>query len=184
MSKILGIVTVAAVATLALAVSAKAVRFTLTSPSLIEGGIVPNAHVYRGYGYNGENRSPQLSWSGAPPGTKSFAVTVHDPDAPRPGGWWHWLVFDIPATGTGLPEAAGNGAGLPPGAIESVTDFGSPGYGGPAPPPGRPHRYVFTVYALKVAKLGLTSTAAPAVVDAAIRKYRLAEASITAKFGK
>lgn len=167
--------------------SAEAAPFKLTSPTLSDGGLVPNTHVYNGYGYRGQNRSPALNWSGAPAGTKSFAVTCHDPDAPspdapRPGGWWHWFVFDLPATTAGLPENASMNE-LPPGAIQSVTDFGPPGYGGPAPPPGPAHRYIFTVYALKVAKLGLGSKGAIANVDAAIRKAAIASASFTVKFG-
>ena len=184
MSRVFKFVTVAAALGVAVAMAARAGRFTLASPTILEGGIVPNAHIYNGFGYNGPNHSPKLSWSGAPSGTKSFAVTMYDPDAPHAGGWWHWLVFDIPASVHELPEDAGSGAGLPAGAIQSLTDFGGSGYGGPAPPPGRTHRYIFTVYALKVAKLGVSSTAAPAEVDRAIRKAALAQTSVTAKFGK
>jgi Raf kinase inhibitor-like YbhB/YbcL family protein len=184
MSKFFTYVTLATALTLAMTVAARAAKFTLTSPTIIEDGIVPNTHVYNGYGYSGENRSPQLAWSGAPTGTKSFAVTVHDPDAPHPGGWWHWLAFDIPGDVNALPEDAGSGRGLPAGAIQSVTDFKTTGYGGPCPPPGKPHHYVFTVYALNVSKLGLSAGEAPAKVDQAIRRHAIGQASITAKFGK
>jgi Raf kinase inhibitor-like YbhB/YbcL family protein len=184
MSRFFGYLTLATALTLAMAVAARVAKFTLSSPTIIEGGIVPNAHVYNGFGYRGENKSPQLAWSAAPSGTRSFAVTVHDPDAPHAGGWWHWLAFDIPADAEGLPEDAGSGKGLPAGAIQSITDFDTTGYGGPCPPPGKPHRYVFTVYALNVAKLGVAASDSPAKVDQAIRHHVIASASITAKFGK
>jgi len=176
-----------ALAGLTMGTSMNAASFSLTSATLHDGGGVPDVHVYNGYGYRGANRSPALSWSGAPAGTKSFAVTCHDPDAPspdapRPGGWWHWLVVDIPATATSLPENASSD-GLPVGAMQTVTDFGPPGYGGPAPPPGKPHRYIFTVTALKVAKLGLKPKYPMASVDAAIKKQALASASFTVTFG-
>jgi len=183
-SKFFGYLTLATAITLAMAVAARAAKLMLSSPTIIEGGIVPNAHVYNGYGYTGENRSPQLTWTGAPSGTKSFAVTMHDPDAPKAGGWWHWLVLDIPANAEGLPEDAGSGRGLPAGAVQSLTDFQTTGYSGPAPPPGKAHRYVYTVYALKTAKLGLSAADPPAKVDEAIRHHAIAQASIAAKFGK
>src|SRR3954465_14424129 len=115
-------------------------------------------------GAGGQNVSPQLSWSGAPAGTKSFALTLYDPDAPTGSGWWHWVVYDIPATATELPQGAGSGkAPLPAGTVQGKTDFGAAGYGGAGPPPGdKPHRYVFTVYALKVDKLDLPADASPA----------------------
>ena len=156
--------------------------FTLSSPTLPDGATVPIEHVYNGYGYQGQNRSPALAWRGAPAGTKSFAITCYDPDAPHPGGWWHWFVFDLPAATTSLPENA-SVHGLPPGAIQSITDFGPPGYGGPAPPPGPVHRYIFTVYALKVEKLGLGANDKMTAVDAAIKRQALASASFTVTFG-
>ena len=158
MAKFLGYLTLATAITLVMAVAARAGKLTLASPSVIDGGIVPNAHVFNGYGYQGENRSPQLAWTDPPAGTKSYAVTMHDPDAPHPGGWWHWVVFDIPAGTEGLPEDAGSGKGLPNGAVQSMTDFQTTGYGGPSTPPSR--------------------------VDEAIRRNALGEVSITAKFGK
>ena len=108
--------------------------FTLTSTGFTDGGALPDAQVHaRG------NRSPQLSWSGAPEGTKSFAITCFDPDAPTGSGFWHWTVANLPADVTGLAEGASS-AGLPKGAIEGRTDFGQPGFGGAAPPPGHgPH---------------------------------------------
>lgn len=173
-----------AVAALMTATSSSAATFSLSSPTLIDGKVVPGDHVYNGMGYHGKNLSPELSWTGAPAGTKSFALTVFDPDAPREGGWWHWLAFDIPASVTHLPEGAGKVRGMPQGTIQSITDFGPPGYGGPAPPPGKTHRYIFTIYALKTAKLGLSSDAAPTTVDAAIKQASLGQATITALYGR
>jgi Raf kinase inhibitor-like YbhB/YbcL family protein len=164
--------------------SANAAPFALASPTLADGKVLPDIHVYNGYGCQGGNISPALSWTSPPAGTKSFAVTVHDPDAPREGGWWHWVVFDIPASASGLHANAGSGAGLPAGAIESLTDFGKPGYGGACPPPGKPHRYIFAVHALKVAKIGLKADAIPAAVDAAIAQNSLGKATITALYGQ
>ena len=160
--------------------AADAAPLVLTSPTLAENGLVPREHVYSGC--NGLNRSPALSWSGAPAGTKSFAVTVFDPDAPHPGGWWHWLVFDIPADAKGLAENASDA--LPRGAVQSRSDFGTAAYGGPCPPPGRPHRYVFTVYALKTANLAAAANDPPAKVDAAIRRNAIAQASLTARYAR
>ena len=177
-----------AVAGLLMVIPMNAASLHFTAPTLPDGSTVPMVHVYNGMGYHGQNRSPALQWSGAPAGTKSFAVTCHDPDAPspdapRPGGWWHWLVFDIPASITNLPENA-SAFGLPPGAVQSVTDFGPPGYGGPAPPPGKPHRYVFTLYALDTEKLGLGANDTMTTVDAAIRKHAIASGHFTVKFGR
>ena len=174
----------AAVVVASMLSASHAAKFTLSSLTVADGHTLPEIHVYNDYGCTGANRSPELSWSGAPAGTKSFAVTVHDPDAPHDGGWWHWIVFDIPANVSRLPEGAGNGAGLPAGAVESLTDSGEPGYGGACPPPGKPHRYVFAVTALKVAKLGLNADAAPAAVDAAIAHNSLGKATITALYGR
>ena len=164
--------------------AAHAAPFTLASPDLVEGGRVPMTHVYNGFGYTGGNRSPALSWSHIPAGTRSFAVTVHDPDAPKPGGWWHWLTIDIPAATTGLPEGVATGHGLPSAAIQMKNDFGMSDYGGPAPPPGKPHRYIFTVYALNVEKLGVAPYDPPAKVALALEKAALGKASIATLFGR
>ena len=174
----------AAVVVASMLSASHAAKFTLSSLTVADGHTLPEIHVYNDYGCTGANRSPELSWSGAPAGTKSFAVTVHDPDAPHDGGWWHWIAFDMPANVSRLPEGAGNGAGLPAGAVEGLTDSGEPGYGGACPPPGKPHRYVFAVTALKGAKLGLNADAAPAAVDAAIARNRLGKATITALYGR
>jgi Raf kinase inhibitor-like YbhB/YbcL family protein len=115
-----------------------AADFRLTSPSIKEQGTITNEQVFSGMGCSGKNVSPELYWDNIPENTKSFAVTVYDPDAPTGSGWWHWVVFNIPARVHMLPANAGKSEGSPAveGAIQSMTDFGRPGYGGPCPPPG------------------------------------------------
>ena len=127
-----------------------------------------------------------LRWRGAPADTKSFAVTVYDPDAPTGSGWWHWQMFDIPASATGLPRGAGSANGTRPGdAKQSRNDYGEPAYGGPCPPPGdKPHRYVFTVFALKVDKLEVPANASCALVGFMLSANKLATASFTALYGR
>jgi Raf kinase inhibitor-like YbhB/YbcL family protein len=151
--------------------------FTLTSNDITDGGILPDAQVQaRG------NISPHLRWSGVPDGTKSFAVTCFDPDAPTGSGFWHWTVANIPADVRELLEDASSG-GLPRGAVEGRTDFGSPGYGGAAPPPGHgPHRYVFTVFAVDVPQLDLTPDNSGAVFGFNLHFHTLAKASLTATY--
>ncbi|GBQ63776.1 kinase inhibitor phospholipid-binding protein [Ameyamaea chiangmaiensis NBRC 103196] len=156
--------------------------FTLTSPAFADGGTLPHAQLFNGMGQTGENRSPALRWTGAPAGTKSFALTVYDPDAPTGSGWWHWIVVNLPATTNGLTEGASPGA-LPEGALETRTDFGAPGYGGAAPPPGAPHRYIFTVHALGIDHLDLSPDASGAMAGFLINANRLASASLTALYG-
>ena len=144
-----------------------------------------NDQVFNGFGCSGKNVSPPLQWSGAPVGTKSFALTVYDPDAPTGSGWWHWIVYNVPASVTELPLGAGDGGRLPAGAVQARTDFGTAGYGGPCPPPGdRPHHYVFTVYALKTEKLDVPANASAALVAFSINANKLASASITASYGR
>jgi Raf kinase inhibitor-like YbhB/YbcL family protein len=161
--------------------------FELKSPDIAEGQTIDMKHVYNSFGCTGGNVSPELSWSEPPPGTKSFAVLAHDPDAPTGGaGFWHWLVVDIPADARGLKRDAGHvsGKNLPPGAKHLETDFGEKAYGGPCPPPGKPHRYVFTVYALKTEKLGDAGIGRTALAGFTINQNALAKASITALFGR
>ncbi len=148
--------------------------FTVTSNDITDGGVLPDAQVQaKG------NRSPHLKWSGAPDGTKSFAVTCYDPDAPTGSGFWHWTVANIPAEVTELPEGA-SPAGLPTGAVEGRTDFGEPGFGGAAPPPGHgPHRYIFTVFAVDTKRLDVTPENSGAVFGFNLHFHTLAKASIT-----
>lgn len=153
--------------------------FTLTSSDL--GGQATIQQVFNGFGCTGGNKSPHLSWSNAPDGTKSFALTMYDPDAPTGSGWWHWVVFDIPAEVKSLPSGAGSldGKGMPQFAIQSLTDFGATGYGGPCPPPGHgPHQYIVTIYALKTDKLGLDERAGAAMVGFNLNQHTLAKASL------
>ncbi|WP_457596218.1 YbhB/YbcL family Raf kinase inhibitor-like protein [Hydrogenimonas sp.] len=158
---------------------------TLKSPDF-HGRMAP-AQVFDGYGCRGGNLSPALSWHGEPAGTKSFAVTLYDPDAPTGSGWWHWVVYDIPASVHALPEGAGSpgGKGLPEGARQARNDYGFVGYGGACPPPGdRPHRYILTLYALDVEKLPVPEGASPAMVGYMLQRHALAKASLMAYYGR
>lgn len=160
--------------------------FTLHSQEIKAGATLSEQQVFNGFGCNGKNLSPALQWQGAPKGTQSYALTVYDPDAPTGSGWWHWVVFNIPATSQGLPAAIpADGKGLPPGAVQSLTDFGQPGFGGACPPVGdKPHRYRFTLHALKVAKLELPASSMPALVGFMIHANQLAATSFTAYYGR
>ncbi|MEY9871092.1 Raf kinase inhibitor-like YbhB/YbcL family protein [Streptacidiphilus sp. MAP12-33] len=155
-------------------------EFTVTSEDLTDGGVLPDAHVYAA-----GNTSPHLRWSGFPAGTKSFAVTCYDPDAPTGSGFWHWSVFDIPADVTELPAGAGTGTfeGLPAGAVHVRNDYGSRDFGGAAPPPGDgPHRYVFTVYAVDQEKLGPDADVSPAVVGFNLRFHAIGRGQLIASY--
>ncbi|MDF1502209.1 YbhB/YbcL family Raf kinase inhibitor-like protein [Roseisolibacter sp. H3M3-2] len=167
--------------------AAHAQRLTLTSPDLSRDAKIGNKFVFNGFGCSGQNVSPALAWRNAPAGTKSFAVTVYDPDAPTGSGWWHWLVYNIPASVTSLAQGAGstNAAALPAGAAQGNTDFGAKGYGGPCPPQGdKPHRYVFTVHALKVDKIDVPANATAAMVGFTLNANRLATATFTARYNR
>jgi Raf kinase inhibitor-like YbhB/YbcL family protein len=136
-----------------------------------------------GFGCAGGNQSPHLKWSGAPAGTKSFAVTCYDPDAPTGSGFWHWLVVNIPADVTELKLGAGSAGGaLPKGALMTRTDFGKPGYGGPCPPEGdHPHRYLFTVFAVSE-NLDVGADTPAAVIGFNLNFKTLAKAAIMGLF--
>src|SRR5215211_2435737 len=126
-----------------------AADFHLKVGELEPNAFIPDQYVFNDFGCSGANHSPALSWSGAPAGTKSFAVTAYDPDAPTGSGWWHWVMYNIPASATGLAAGAGNGRNAPSGSQQGMTDFGTKGYGGPCPPVGsKPHHYQFKVFAL------------------------------------
>jgi len=178
--------TLVALASLALATPAFAAgKFTLHSTDVKPNGTLSDQQVFNGFGCSGANVSPQLAWENAPAGAKSFVVTVYDPDAPTGSGWWHWVVYDIPAATKELPQGAGSGkAPLPEGAKQARTDFGAPGFGGACPPPGKPHRYIFTVYALKTDKLDVPADASPALIGFMTRANALGNASFTALYGR
>lgn len=161
-------------------------KLKLTSADLKPNSTMTEKHVFNGMGCSGENLSPQLTWANAPEGTKSLVVTAYDPDAPTGSGWWHWVVYNIPASATELAAGAGSGkAELPQGSTEGRTDFGQPGYGGACPPPGhKAHRYIFTVYALKVEKLEVPADASPAMIGFMTNANKLASATFTVKYGR
>ena len=151
--------------------------FTLKSSDL--GGQATNKQFANSFGCHGENISPQLSWENVPAGTQSFAVTIHDKDAPTGSGFWHWVIFNIPANVKELKSGAGDLAkGLAPKeAIQANNDAGMPGYIGPCPPAGAPHEYLITVYALK-SKLQLDKNATPAYVGFNLTGNLIEKASI------
>ncbi|MBE1495565.1 Raf kinase inhibitor-like YbhB/YbcL family protein [Amycolatopsis lexingtonensis] len=160
----------------------EAAAFSVTSTTVADGGAWPRAQFSSGVP-GGEDRSPQLSWSGAPEGTKSFAVTVYDPDAPTGSGFWHWAVADIPTTVAELPEGAGDdtGSGLPEGAFQLPNDARAPRYLGAAPPAGHgPHRYFVVVHALDVDAIGVPADTTPAVLGFTMAGHILGRAVLTA----
>ena len=176
----------AAVAGLA-APLAHAAGFTLSSPTIQRGGLLSEAQVFNGFGCTGQNISPALEWKNPPKGTRSFAVTVYDPDAPTGSGWWHWVVYNIPAASTMLAEGAGSadGKSMPIGAVQGRTDFGAPGFGGACPPKGdKPHRYVFTVFALKIEKIEAPADGTAALVGFMVNANKIGQASFTAYYGR
>lgn len=157
--------------------------FTLTSKDL--GGSFTKLNEFKGFGCDGDNASPQLSWANTPEGTKSFAITCYDPDAPTGSGWWHWVVFDIPSNTLELIANAGNPSLnlVPKETIQSMTSFGAKGFGGPCPPKGHGlHSYIFTVYALKTEKLGLDANANPELVGYYLWQNTIGKATIVSYY--
>jgi len=148
-------------------------------------GQITSEQVFNSFGCTGKNISPQLHWQNAPAGTKSFAVTVYDPDAPTGSGWWHWVVFNIDKSVDGLKTGASMTKVMPSGAIESMTSYGAKGFGGACPPKGdKPHRYIFTVFALDTDKIEQNSDARPELVGFFLNSHVLAKASIMAYYGR
>ena len=174
--------------TVSLAAGTAEAQFRLTSRDFQPGGTIHDEQTYNASGCTGQNVSPELRWSGAPAGTKSFALLLHDPDAPTGGaGWWHWIVYNIPAGTTELRKGAGksDGTALPAGAASVANDYGTQGYGGPCPPAGdKPHRYVFTVYALKVGRLDVPKDANASVAGFMINANAIGKATLTGMYGR
>jgi Raf kinase inhibitor-like YbhB/YbcL family protein len=171
-----------AVALAGLSTLTYAAGFKLSSPEIKANHMIPQRFEFNGFGCSGENK-----WSGAPKGTQSFAVTVYDPDAPTGSGWWHWVVINIPADVHELAANAGalNSATLPKGAVQGRTDYGVAAFGGTCPPKGdKPHRYIFTVYALKTDKIDVPADATAALTGYMIHGNMLGKASFTAKYGR
>lgn len=164
-----------------------AASFELSSPNIKPDSMLSDTYVFNGFGCSGKNLSPALQWKNPPAGTKSYAITVYDPDAPTGSGWWHWVAYNIPASATQLPEGAGTADGktLPAGTLQGHTDFGTVAFGGACPPVGdKPHRYIFTVHALKTEKLDVPADATAALIGFMINANRLGQATFTAKYGR
>ena len=161
--------------------------FKVVSDSFKDGDYLGKDHVMSadfGFGCAGGNTSPHLKWSGAPEGTKSFAITCYDPDAPTGSGFWHWLVVNIPPNVTELALGAGSAGGkMPAGSLQTRTDCGKPGYAGPCPPEGdHPHRYLFTVFAVSKDQIEVGADTSAAVVGFNLNFATLAKASIMGLF--
>ena len=156
----------------------KANVFTVLSPVIKNNTTMPNTLVYNAHGCTGGNKPPELSWINPPDNTKSFAIICHDPDAPRENGWYHWLVVNIPSNINSIKKG-----GKIEGSLETVTDFGSIGYGGACPPVGHGvHRYNFTVYALDIEKLDVSKESKPKDVENLVLKHAVAKSTITGLF--
>jgi Raf kinase inhibitor-like YbhB/YbcL family protein len=167
------------------AVAAPAIK--VMSPDIKPGGKISDEQVANVFGCSGKNISPEISWSGAPKGTKSIALSIYDPDAPTGSGFWHWVVFDIPPDTTSLPKNSGDPKAnlMPAGVVQSRTDFGTPGYGGPCPPQGdKPHHYHIQVFAVDVEKLDADQNAAPAVVGFNLHFHTLAKGELIGLYGR
>jgi hypothetical protein len=162
-------------------------KLGVTSADIAPGAKIKDEQVADVFGCKGSNLSPAIKWSGAPSGTKSFAVSIYDPDAPTGSGFWHWVVFNIPANVSELPKGAGDlkSGKMPAGAVQSRTDFGVPGYGGPCPPPGdKPHRYHITVFAVDVDHLDGDPNISAAVIGFQLHFHTLAKGTLTGLYGR
>jgi Raf kinase inhibitor-like YbhB/YbcL family protein len=159
--------------------------FKVVSTDIRDNQPLNAAQVLKGFGCNGGDRSPELEWSGAPAGTKGFAVTMYDPDAPTGSGWWHWVVYNLPPSVNRLEAGAGQPGKLPTAARHGRNDFGHYDFGGACPPAGdKPHRYIITVHALKTDHLDVPEDASPALIGFMLNASRLGTATLTATYGR
>lgn len=159
--------------------------FTLSSNDIAEGKFMDKKQEFKGFGCTGEDLSPHLKWSNIPEGTKSFAITAYDPDAPTGSGWWHWQIVNIPATVTELAADAGSVKEqlAPAGSMQIENDYGQKGFGGACPPQGHGvHHYRFTVYALSVEKLELPANASGALAGYMINANSIESSTIEALY--
>jgi hypothetical protein len=163
---------------------ASATHFVLTSPDFADGGNL--RHTGANSRCGGRNISPALEWRNPPDGTQSFVLLMHDPDAPGAEGFWHWIVYDIPASTTSLPANAGDVHKrlMPQGAVQAQSDFGNEGYGGPCPPPGKAHRYFFRLYAMPVARLNVPPDATATIISSYANATALGKAQLMGLFGR
>ncbi len=155
--------------------------FTLSSNDIKHGEFMDKQHEYVGFGCTGENLSPHLKWSNVPKGTKSFALTVYDPDAPTGSGWWHWQIVNIPLNITELATNAGSIKKnmAPAGSLQIMNDYGAKGFGGACPPTGHgAHRYRFTIHALSVEKLDLAENASGALTGYMVNANTIESATL------
>jgi Raf kinase inhibitor-like YbhB/YbcL family protein len=161
--------------------------FSLTSTDFENKGKIPMEQVFNNFGCTGGNISPALAWKGVPANTKSLALTVYDPDAPTGSGFWHWVVFNIPAGTTSLPKGAGDpGKNLmPAGTIQSRTDYGAAGYGGPCPPKGKPHHYWFTLFAVDIPAIqGADANTSAAVIGFNLHFHTIKKTTLLGLYGQ
>lgn len=167
------------------AIAHAASAFKVVSPDMHDNQPLSAAQVFKGFGCDGGDRSPALEWSGAPAGTRSFAVTMYDPDAPTGSGWWHWVVYDLPPSVHKLEAGAGQPGKLPSQARHGRNDFGRYDFGGACPPVGdKPHRYIVTVHALKTDRIDVPNDASPALIGFMLHANRLGSATLTARYGR
>jgi Raf kinase inhibitor-like YbhB/YbcL family protein len=168
------------------AVKPAAGKFTLTSSDIAAGGKIAAAQVFNSFGCSGANTSPALTWTNPPRETQSFALLMYDPDAPTGSGWWHWVVYNIPASASALAAGAGDTRTtlMPEGAVQGRTDFGSTGYGGPCPPPGKAHRYYLRLYALKVPRLDIPKDSTAAFVGFNVNTQAIGKAELMGTYGR
>ncbi len=159
-------------------------HLVLSSPDITDGGTLHRAQVNRRCG--GRDVSPALAWHHAPLGTRSYVLLMHDPDAPKAEGFWHWVVYDIPASVDALPAGAGDvhDHSMPAGVVQALSDFGTRGYGGPCPPPGRAHRYFIRLYAMPTAKLNVPRNATASIIAAYADATALGRAQLMARYGR